>query len=129
MPNQADLSRLAAALGGLPILGCLDGSPAAQAGLRYGDVLLSIDGKTTGSWDEFLRARAECRETLLARVFRDGAELEFALPLRASGRPAAEVMSAFLAQRVFEAGLDGAERAEINGAAPTEDKPSDDNNN
>ena len=42
MLSRKDLSALADALGGLPILGCLEGSPAAEAAIQKGDILLGI---------------------------------------------------------------------------------------
>ncbi len=82
MRSRAELSRLASALGGLPVLGCLEGSPAAEAGVRYGDVLLAIDGTQTPTWDDFLSARRAARKGFIARIFREGAELDVAVTLR-----------------------------------------------
>lgn len=77
-----DLMELARALGGLPVFGCLAGSPAEQAGIRYGDVLLSVDGMPTGSVDDYLAARSRSGRTIVVRVFRAGLELDFELGLR-----------------------------------------------
>jgi S1-C subfamily serine protease len=80
--SWSELSKLAGALNGLPVLGCLAGSPAAQAGVKYGDILLSLDGKPTTSWDDFLLARREAKGSFTVRLFRDGAEIELVIPLR-----------------------------------------------
>jgi S1-C subfamily serine protease len=85
MLSPPELSRLAAMLGGLPVLGCLTSSSAAEAGIRYGDVLLAVDGKPTRSWEEFLEARRGCRGGFRARIFREGAELEIYLALSGNG--------------------------------------------
>lgn len=82
MFSPTDLAHLASTLGGLPIMGCLEGSPAAEAGLRYGDVLLSVDGEPTDSWSAFLAVRERAVDALHIRVFRQGATLELVLPLR-----------------------------------------------
>jgi len=74
--NKANLSQLASALSGLPVYGCLPGSPADKAGVRYGDVLLSVDGRATPSWDAYLTARESSGESIRLRLFRDGHELE-----------------------------------------------------
>lgn len=64
------------------MLGCLKSSPAAEAGVRYGDVLLSINGVPTPTWESFLAVRQTCQGRFTARIFRDGVELELEIPLR-----------------------------------------------
>ncbi len=86
MLSRTDLSRLATVLGGIPVLGCLDGSPAAEAGIRYGDILLAIDGVATSTWDDFIEVRGRCRDRMLARIFRDGVEREIDIELRPSNK-------------------------------------------
>ena len=82
MLSLLELSRVATALGGVPIPGCVEGSPAQRAGLCYGDVLLALDGVPTSSWSDFFRARR--RERPIVRVFRRGVEFEvqMALPIK-----------------------------------------------
>ena len=92
MRSRSELSRLAAAMGGLPVLGCLEGSPAAEAGVRYGDILLAVDGIATSTWDDFLRARTQSRGRFVARIFREGTELEIAVELKPSGRTPMEML-------------------------------------
>lgn len=110
MQNRAALSKLAEALGGLPILGCLEGSPADEAGVRYGDVLLAIDGMATRTWDDFLQARAKSQGRFLARIFRDGAEFEIEVPLKPATKSPLETLLELVDQRL---GGDGG--AEVNG--------------
>jgi S1-C subfamily serine protease len=74
--NKANLCQLASALSGLPVYGCLPGSPAEQAGVRYGDVLLSVDGHATPSWDAYLAARESSGPSIRLKLFRDGREFE-----------------------------------------------------
>ena len=93
MLSPSELARLATALGGLPILGCLAGSPADALGVRYGDILLSVNGLPTGSWDEFLQARSRNDGKLVARVFRQGEEFELSIPLRPSNKSPLEVLT------------------------------------
>src|SRR5664279_628388 len=70
LPEQ--ITKLAIALGGLPVLGCRPGSPAARAGIRYGDVLLAVNGVPTPDWKTYVQARAiRERETEIA-IFRAG---------------------------------------------------------
>ena len=47
MLPRKSLFALAKALEGLPVLGALEGTPAARAGVRYGDVLLEVNGVRT----------------------------------------------------------------------------------
>jgi S1-C subfamily serine protease len=108
MRSRTELSRLAAALGGLPVLGCLDGSPAAEAGVRYGDVLLAIDGTPTASWDDYLLARGRCNGRFVARLFREGEELEIAVELRPTARTPLEALGELVARRVLDPAADEA---------------------
>jgi S1-C subfamily serine protease len=74
--KRTNLVELARALGGLPVYGCLPHSPAERAGVRYGDVLLSVDGQATASWDAYLRVREHSGDSIRLRLFRDGVEFE-----------------------------------------------------
>jgi S1-C subfamily serine protease len=100
MLTPTELARLATALGGLPILGCLAGSPAEGAGIRYGDILLSLDGLPTSSWDEFLFARNQAGRSIAVRVFRQGQELDVSLELRASDKTPEQVLQELRGERV-----------------------------
>jgi S1-C subfamily serine protease len=92
MVSLSDLSRLATVLGGVPIPGCGEGSPAQRAGLRYGDVLLSIDGLPTASWADIFQARQRRTGQLTARVFRQGAEFDVPLDLPSRSRCPRDVL-------------------------------------
>lgn len=95
MIQLSTLARLAETLNGLPVYGCLPGSPAEQAGVRFGDVLLSVDGKATPTWAAYIAAREHSGENILVRVFREGRELEFVVPLdRNASRDPASLASA-----------------------------------
>ena len=92
MMSKRALSQLARVLEGLPILGCLDGRPAARAGIRYGDVLLAVNGRRTRSFLDYLEARDLRSEGMHVLVFRDGAHCQMELtfePADAQAEPRA----------------------------------------
>lgn len=66
---------LLAAPAGVLVVGTAEGGPAAAAGLRTGDVILSIDGAATPSVDAIHKRldRGAIGRALSIRVFRDGA--------------------------------------------------------
>lgn len=105
-----DLSRLAAALNGLPVLGCLEGSPAAEAGMRYGDILLALDDVPITSWNDFIEARSHSKGGFVARIFRDGEELDIKVVLRTTYPKAGEVLGELAGRRIArEGGVDDGE--------------------
>jgi len=74
MQSRRQLAQLAAALGGIPIWSCLPGSAAERLGVRYGDVLLSVNGQPTPDAESYVAARSLRRDGLSVVVFRDGRE-------------------------------------------------------
>lgn len=86
MQHPEALTLIANSLNGLPILGCASGSPAAHAGLRYGDIVLAVDGTPTPSWADFFEASARASGELRLRVFRQGRELALRLQLAPDAR-------------------------------------------
>lgn len=109
--NLFDLSRVATALGGLPIPGCQPGSPAARAGMRYGDIVLSLNGARTGSWIDFFQAHKRAAGPLSARVLRGGIELEIALDLPSRAQTPRDVLGECGASRALGPALRSAEDA------------------
>jgi S1-C subfamily serine protease len=93
------LTELAEALGGLPVYGSLPGSAAERAGIRYGDVLMSVDGQPTPSWDAYLKARQSSGPSITVRLFRDGAELSVELVLDRSHHVDAQTVASLLGLR------------------------------
>ena len=87
---------MAAALGGLPVLGCLPGSPVDKAGVKYGDVLLSVDGQLTPSWDAYIAARESSGPSIRLRLSRDGREFEVEVVLDRGDGSALSALSAAL---------------------------------
>ena len=104
---MSELSRLAAALGGLPVLGCLEGSPAAEAGMRYGDILLALDDMPISSWNDFIEARSKSKGGFVARIFREGEELAITVVLRTQYPKAGEVLGELVGRQISaEGGVD-----------------------
>ena len=97
--NRSTLAELAASLGGLPVYGSLPGSPAERAGIRYGDVLLSVDGQPTPTWDAYLMARQESGPAITVELFRDGAEFFVELVLDRSVHFTAQTVASLLGIR------------------------------
>lgn len=69
---------------GLRVLRIIDGSPAADAGIRAGDLLVEIDGRPVAAADRevvrrLLRRHGESRRL---RLLRDGTPLEVSITLR-----------------------------------------------
>lgn len=81
MQNIIQINKLARALKGVPVLGCIPGSPSHRAGVRYGDIVLQTNGERTTDLDDYLRARARQKGSMTLVVFRDGTEHTFELDL------------------------------------------------
>jgi len=101
MQTPSELTFLADSLGGLPIMGCSSGSPASRAGLRYGDIVLTVEGVPTPSWAAFFQAtrfvepgRRFGERGVCVRVFRQGTELELSLALPWAARTPRAVLEA-----------------------------------
>lgn len=82
-----DVTRLASRLGGIPVLGCQPGSPAERAGVRYGDVLLTVNGVPTPDWGAYLEVRRGLVGTMQIELFRDGETLQLELELDRASAP------------------------------------------
>lgn len=78
---------MAKALEGVPLLGVLEGSPAARAGVRYGDILLSVNGRRTRTVIEYLEAKNLRSDGMELTVFRGNAELHLAFEYDAPAEP------------------------------------------
>jgi len=74
MISRKQLEEIAATVQGVPVWGCLPGSTAAEAGVRYGDIVLSVNGVRTPGIDEYLAARALRVDGIELHLFRAGRE-------------------------------------------------------
>lgn len=89
MMQRKKLEEIAAAVQGVPVWGCLPGSTAAEAGVRYGDIVLAVNGVPTPTITEYLEGRKLRTDGFQLRLFRDGLELEVFVPFRAPADPMA----------------------------------------
>jgi len=74
MISRKQLEEIAATVHGIPVWGCLPGSTSAEAGVRYGDIVLAVNGVPTPGIDEYLAARALRVDGIELRLFRAGEE-------------------------------------------------------
>lgn len=94
MMSRKQLEEIAATVRGVPVWGCLPGSTAAEAGVRYGDIVLRVNGVETPTVVEYLEARKLRSDGYELRLFRDGLELTVFVPFR----PPSDSMAALALQ-------------------------------
>jgi S1-C subfamily serine protease len=70
----AHITEMAKIYGGIPLLMSLPGTAAERAGLRWGDVIVSVNGRPTRSLEAFNEARKVRQGSATVRYVRDGAE-------------------------------------------------------
>lgn len=108
MIPKTSLFALAKALEGIPVLGSLSGTPAARAGIRYGDILLSVNGMRTRTVNDYIEAKALREDGMEITVFRTGTEkvevLVYDEPTRAD--PAA-ILAELVTMRIAPGAFDG----------------------
>lgn len=105
MQSRKQLAQLAAALGGIPIWSCLPGSAAARLGVRYGDVIVSVNGRPTPNVDAYIEARNVRRDGLSVVVFRDGREHMLEVTLEPRAAPLTRAQLARTAEQLAAARL------------------------
>lgn len=93
MIPKKSIFELAAALGGIPVLGALASSPAARAGIRYGDVVLSVNGRKTPTVIDYVEAKALRLDGMDLVVFRGAEELTIRLVYQRSSGASPDVAS------------------------------------
>jgi S1-C subfamily serine protease len=77
--SQQVVAKIAKIYGGMPLVACLPDSPAARAGLRWGDIVVAVNGLPTPDAEAFAKARAAREGSALVRFVRDGREQEVEL--------------------------------------------------
>lgn len=104
MRNLEDLYEIARVLGGIPILACAPGSPAHKAGIRYGDILVRMNGRDTRDLSGYIEAREIDGARVPVTIVRDGHELELVMELGAvvaAKSTAAAVLDHVVEERLF----------------------------
>lgn len=102
IPKQS-IFQLAKALEGIPILGALAGSPASRAGLRYGDILLSVNGVRTKTVVDYVEAKGLRQDGMEVVVFRTGNEIrqELTYDTQASPVDPAAILAELISLRIL----------------------------
>lgn len=90
---------MATILNGIPIWGAVPGSAAAAMGVRYGDIVLRVNGIATPTLEDFVEARALRSHHTELELFRDGKLVRLTLPLARSSRASEEVRETSLSHK------------------------------
>jgi S1-C subfamily serine protease len=109
MIAKQSLFAIAKALEGIPVLGTLGGTPAARAGIRYGDILLSVNGMRTRTVLDYVEAKALRSTGMEIVVFRAGTEQVEHLTFDESAPPAdaAAILAELVTLRIAADTFDG----------------------
>jgi S1-C subfamily serine protease len=94
MMSRKQLEEIADTVQGIPVWGCLPGSTSAEAGVRYGDIVLKVNGMRTPTIDDYLEARKLRTDGYELVLFRAGEELTVYVAFR----PPADPMAALAMQ-------------------------------
>lgn len=108
MIPRKSLASLAEALDGLAVLGALSGTPAAKAGVRYGDILLSVNGMRVRTVADYVEAKNLRADGMDVVIFRAGEERVIALAYgepREDADPAA-ILAELVTLRVAGTGIE-----------------------
>jgi C-terminal processing protease CtpA/Prc len=82
MISRKQLEEIAATVQGIPVFGCLPRSTSAEAGVHYGDIVLSVNGVRTHGVDEYLAARSLRGDGIELGILRAGQELTLFVAFR-----------------------------------------------
>lgn len=85
------------------MLGTLEGSPAARLGVRYGDILLSVNGVRTRTVSDYLEAKDRRPDGMIVTVFRAGEERVVDLAYDGGRRDTLSILSELVEKRVLPA--------------------------
>lgn len=97
--KRLELQQIARTLGGIPIWTTFEGSVAHQAGLRYGDIILCVNGRPTPTVQDYFAAKELDSERITLTYFRNGRTTTLTLALRPSSVRIDSVLSNFVRSR------------------------------
>lgn len=108
MIPRKSLFSLADALDGLAVLGALAGTPAAKAGVRYGDILLAVNGKRVRTVADYVEAKNLRADGMDVVVFRAGEERVITLSYGGESKAAdpAAILAELVSLRVAGVGIE-----------------------
>jgi S1-C subfamily serine protease len=72
LSSLAQIEKLAKLLGGIPVWEVFPESAAAMAGVRFGDIIVSVNGTATPTFEDFLAAGEAHLSNIEFEVFRNG---------------------------------------------------------
>lgn len=109
MISKKDIFALAKLLEGLPVVGTLGGTPAARAGVRYGDVVLSVNGARIRTVIDYIEASSLDENGMSLVVFRGGEEISLELVYDADRSPPNPALLAgeLLSMRILPSDTEG----------------------
>lgn len=79
MKSLDEVYELAQAFGGIPVLRCTPDSPADRAGIRYGDIVVAVNGHPTPDLAAYVEAQDTPSLRVPVTVIRDGHPVELVL--------------------------------------------------
>jgi S1-C subfamily serine protease len=68
----AQIEKLAKVIGGIPVWEVFPESAASMAGVRFGDIIVSVNGTATPTFEDFLAAGEAHLANIVFEVFRNG---------------------------------------------------------
>lgn len=93
MHSRRTIEYLAYLHEGVAVWGCLPGSPSARAGLRVGDIVLSVNGVRTRTAAEYFAARAWTQAGMTVRIVREGVEQDLIVAEPTGSLPSLEAVA------------------------------------
>jgi predicted metalloprotease with PDZ domain len=82
MLSREEVEKIAEVLDGMPVWGCIPGSPAQKAGIQYGDVLLRVNGCRVKCFKEYAAAQKLDSRKMTAQVAREDEIFEVEINLK-----------------------------------------------